>query len=202
MGLVKKARAAQRVGIFGGTFDPVHCGHLIAAEEIREKLGLDRIVFVTSANPPHKKGRRLAPARHRHEMVKLAIKVNRRFEFSDAEMKRRGYSYTIDTVAHFKHMLGESATIYFVVGSDAVEDLSKWKEIDKLLAMCAFVVLRRPGFFPRIGGKLRKKVAVVRIHGIDISSTEIKKKIAGGKSIKHLVPYQVERYIYDKKLYR
>ena len=196
-----KRRQARRIGIFGGTFDPIHCGHLIAAEEIREKLGLEKIYFVTSANPPHKRTRKLISAGHRHEMVRRAIKGNAYFELSDSEMGRSGFSYTIDTIADFKMRFGARTEIFFVAGSDSITGLSKWKGINKLLSSCVFVVLKRPGFFPWISKKLEKRILPVKIHGIDISSTEIKKKIREGKSIKHLVPYAVERYIYEKKLY-
>lgn len=132
------------IGIFGGTFNPIHNGHLIVAEQIRERFNLARIYFVPSSVPPHKEGP-ILPGRHRMNMVRLATDSNPRFYFSSVEVDRGGDSYTIDTICEIRRKFGEGHNLYFIIGADAFKDISTWKDCHSLLNACKFIVISRPG---------------------------------------------------------
>ncbi len=187
----------KRIGILGGTFNPIHLGHLILAEQAKEQLGLDRIVFVPSYLPPHKKRKTLAFAHDRYQMVKLAIKDNPCFKVSDIELKRDGFSYSIDTVRQFRKK-SPKAKLYFVVGSDFLKQSSTWKDIKELTRLCKFVIAERPKYSDR---KLPESAQPIEMRPLEISSTDIRKRIAAGKSIRYLVPEKVRKYILKKKMY-
>jgi nicotinate-nucleotide adenylyltransferase len=200
----------KRIGISGGTFDPVHIGHLIIAEEIREILSLDKIIFVPTGQPPHKDGLRVTEALHRYNMVAEAIKSNPFFEVSRLEVDRPGYTYTIDTLEHLKEIYGDKTRLYFITGADVVHELETWKEFERVFLMCEFVAVLRPGY--RKNDIIRKIKSLqdeynARMHMIDvpligISSTQIRQNLKNGRSIKYLVPEIVEKYIYQNGLYR
>jgi nicotinate-nucleotide adenylyltransferase len=190
-----------KIGLFGGTFDPIHMGHLIAAEEVCRILKLDKIIFIPTGIPPHKNYKYLTPIKHRFAMVKLAIKGNPKFLISDYEVRKKGKSYSIDTVRYFKEKLGKNVKIYFIIGSDIIPELHTWKEIKKLLKLCSFIIMTRPGFkIPEV--RVKKIGRLVNIKSENISSRHIRRLVKSGKSIKYLVPKEVEEYIYEKKLYR
>ncbi|MCR4434675.1 MAG: nicotinate-nucleotide adenylyltransferase [Clostridiales bacterium] len=198
-----------RIGILGGTFDPVHYGHLIIAETIREKFNLDKVLFVPSGHPPHKAGLNVTEARHRFNMVRAAILSNPCFEISDIEMKKAGYGYTVDTMTQLREKYRSGTDLYFILGADVVRDLLKWKDCEKLFSLCEFIIALRPGYMI---DKLREEIECLKQgHGarinitdtpvIGISSTEIREKAANGGSIKYLVPEAVEQYIWENNLY-
>ncbi|HLY65289.1 MAG TPA: nicotinate-nucleotide adenylyltransferase, partial [Chloroflexota bacterium] len=136
----------MRIGILGGTFDPIHYGHLVAGEEVRCALGLERILFVPAARPPHKVDYKVSPAELRLEMVRLAIADNPAFEVSTVDVDRAGYSYTVDTVAMLQERLGPHAELFFILGEDALADLPTWHHPEKLLQMCQLIAVNRPGY--------------------------------------------------------
>ena len=154
----------KRIGIFGGTFDPIHLGHLIVAETIMDEFSLDRVVFIPAAVPPHKLGKDISAAHHRYMMTMLAICSNPRFEASDMEMRRTGPSYSRDTLAELIREHGEDTDFYFIVGADSVASLHTWNRIEELLSMCHFVGASRPGCLPdmeeirRRFGRLAEKI--------------------------------------------
>ena len=205
----------KAVAIFGGTFNPIHYGHLIVAEEIRAKHNLDKIIFVPSHLPPHKDPADLVDARKRSIMVNLAIVGNPCFEVSEFEIDRGGRSYSIDTVRHFSQTYGEETQLYFIVGADVLMEISTWKNIDVLLKLCRFIAVPRPGFDAGkifnykmlssssrvLDSDLLDNVIVENISTSDISSTDIRQKVREWKSIKYLVPESVEQYIHNQKLY-
>lgn len=217
---------AQRLGILGGTFNPVHNGHLAAAEEVRDRMKLEKVIFIPSFLPPHKNEEDMPSALQRQEMIRLAIKGNIHFTVSDIEIRRGGRSYTIDTVEALRqaHM---GADLYFITGLDSFLEIGTWKEWERLLTLCTFVVLSRDGYRFRDISKLeflnapendlsaldgREKEQTVirtgnmrihleRIPFYDISSTDIRTRVRGGRSIKYHLPEAVEHYIIENKLY-
>ncbi|MFS8572912.1 MAG: nicotinate-nucleotide adenylyltransferase [Clostridia bacterium] len=201
--------SAKRVGIMGGTFDPVHIGHLIAAESAREAAGLDRVVFVPAGEPPHKAKEELAPARDRYVMTLLATVGHPSFSVSRIELDRQGKSYTVDTLEALHKELGDAVELYFILGSDAMAGLSGWHRPQRLFELCRFLVIRRPGWDPArlresLGGLYdahRDRIQVVDVPGVDVSSSEIRARVREGRSIRYLVPEMVERYIREHGLY-
>lgn len=188
-----------KIGILGGTFNPVHLGHLVMAEAARDQLELDRVYFVPSFLPPHKTSVNVVSHKHRLEMVRLALKGNKSFYCSDIEIKRKGKSYTIDTIKQFQNKFGAKEKFYFLLGEDGCEGLAKWKNINELKKLVNFVVVSRPGVSKR---KTAIPVKLVNIPGLDVSSSHIRHLIKTRHSIKYLVPKAVEKYIKEKKLFR
>jgi nicotinate-nucleotide adenylyltransferase len=216
----------QRIGILGGTFNPIHYGHLAAAEEVRERLKLDRILFIPSFRPPHKHEDDVPSAAHRMEMVRIAVRENATFETSDIEIKRRGKSFTVDTIESLKKSYPD-AELYFITGVDSFLDIQTWNRWERLLSLCTFVVLSRPGYrfadLLKIGFLMQAEPQMTeldrgqRMHAeihagtftvymemiplYDISSTDIRGRVKAGRSIKYLLPELVETYIIKYKLY-
>jgi nicotinate-nucleotide adenylyltransferase len=188
----------MRIGILGGTFNPIHIGHLILAEETREKIGLDRIIFVPAYLPPHKEDSDIAQAKQRLVMVKLAIQGNPNFAVSDLEIKRDGRSYTIDTIKELKGLYSRDE-LYFIIGSDLLEYLDEWKDLDEILKLVKFIVATRPGYAL---DKIPSHIATIPIRAVDISGFEIRKAIKESKSFRYLVPQAVYDYIKKERLYR
>jgi nicotinate-nucleotide adenylyltransferase len=214
---------SRKLGILGGSFDPIHLGHLRCAEEVREALDLERIVFVPAASPPHKPGRRLADAASRLAMVELAIADNPRFAVSDLELERSGISYSVDTLERFREREPEAA-LHFIIGADAFREVQTWRDVPRLFELASVVVANRPpdrlettiahlpvaareafcydpltlSYRHRSGTELR----FVAITALDVSATAIRRRVHEGLSIRYLVPAGVERFIRERQLYR
>ncbi len=188
----------MKIGILGGTFNPIHIGHLILAEEVREKLELDKIIFVPVYLPPHKMNGDIASAAHRHKMIKLAIKPNKYFSVSDAEIKRNGRSYTIDTLKEFNRAYPKDE-LYFIIGSDLLKYLEEWKDLSEIIKMVKFIVATRPGYPLE---KIPSYISTIPIRAVDISGFEIREAIKKDKSFRYLVPDAVSKYILKKRLYK
>lgn len=188
----------MKIGILGGTFNPIHIGHLILAEEVREKLQLEKIIFVPTYLPPHKDNSDIAPAGARFAMLKSAIKGNRYFSLSDIEIKRDGRSYTIETVRGFKKMHPDDE-LYFITGSDLLKYLDEWKDLNEIIKMVKFIVGTRPGYPLE---KIPAYISTVAIRAVDVSAFEIRACIKENKSFRYLVPEAVYKYIVRKRLYR
>jgi nicotinate-nucleotide adenylyltransferase len=211
----------MRLGLFGGTFNPIHLGHLRAAEEVCESFTLDRLLFIPAARPPHKNAAAVTPFAVRLEMVRLAVADHEQFEVSDIENQRPERSYSIDTLRWFRQEYGPAADIFFIVGLDAMLEIDTWREYQGLFHLCHFIVLDRPGYeFEDLGRLLCQKLAcradpdgqVFRHPGgqqiylraitrLDISSTQIRRLAAQGRSLRYLLPETVRRYILKNKLY-
>lgn len=190
----------SKVGIYGGTFDPIHMGHLITAELIKEIRKLDKIIFVPAFVAPHKQNERAAPPHERLKMVELAIGGCPYFDCSDFELKRGGISYTIDTIREFKI---QNHKIELIIGYDNMLDFHKWKEPDRILELAKVVVLpRQKSDSPRRLNKFFEFVEFVSTPHIELSSTEIRSRIKNNKPIQFLVPDSVKEYIYEQKLYQ
>lgn len=188
----------MKIGILGGTFNPIHLGHLILAEEIKEKLGLRKVIFVPVFLPPHKEANHLASASKRLKMIKLAIKSNPAFSVSDIEIERQGRSYTIDTLKKFKEIYLNDE-LYFIAGSDLLKYLDEWKDLKNIIEMVKFIVATRPGYPLE---KFPPPIKTLSIKAVDISAYQIRQCIKEGKSFRYLVPESVFKYINKKKLYR
>lgn len=188
----------MKIGILGGTFNPVHIGHLILAEEAREKLGLDKIIFVPTALPPHKDNLNIAPASDRLKMLELAVASNKFFSVSDSEIKRQGRSYTIDTLKEFKAKYSQDE-LYFIIGSDLLKYLSEWKDLSQILAMVEFVVATRPGYALE---QIPPYIKTLAIRAVDVSGFEVRQCVAQNKSFGYLVTDKVFDYIKTKNLYK
>ncbi|MFN4111351.1 MAG: nicotinate-nucleotide adenylyltransferase [Ignavibacteria bacterium] len=190
----------KKVCIIGGSFNPIHIGHLILANTVLEKLNLDEMIFVPCYIQPLKGDKDFASSTHRLEMVKLAIESNPKFTLSDIEINRKGKSFTVDTLKFFKK---KYENLYFVIGADNIRDFHKWKEPDTILKTANLIVTNRGGINIRIPEKIRgKKIISCTIPHIEISSTMIREKIRNGQSIKYLVPEAVENYIVQNNLYK
>lgn len=193
-----RIKRGRRVGILGGTFNPIHMGHLVLAEQARGLLRLEKVIFVPTNLPPHKKVSSLVPAQQRYHMVAKALKSNPCFEVSDLELTRGGVSYSVETLRKFKSIFRHAA-LYFIVGSDFLKEFSGWRDIGKLSKICKFVIAARPGY-PL--GRLPGNMQAIKVSALDISSTGIRKRIRAKKPIRYLVPEEVRKYILKKRLYR
>ncbi|MFH1777894.1 MAG: nicotinate-nucleotide adenylyltransferase [Candidatus Omnitrophota bacterium] len=187
----------MRIGILGGTFNPIHFGHLNLADESRRVLKLDKVIFVPAKTPPHKKNIIVA-AKHRFKMVELAIKNIKWCEISAVELERRGKSYSVETIKIFRQIYSKEK-LYFITGADSIKELNTWKEISKIFKLCKFVVATRPGFIIK---NIPKYIKVIKIKPLDIAAKDIRKLLRQKKSVSNYVPENVRRYITMKQLYR
>jgi nicotinate-nucleotide adenylyltransferase len=213
-----------RIGLFGGTFNPVHWGHLRAADEIREMFSIKQVIFIPTNISPHKELQVIVSAENRLKMLNLAVNSNPYFFTSDVELKRPGKSYSVETISHFKNIFGKEVTLFFVLGIDAFLEIASWKNYKELFTLCNFIVMSRPGYEVKkldqvipaqVKANLRYQPDVKRfinnskyyiyfieITPVDISSCSIRTRIKGESSINHLLPEKVESYIKEHKLYR
>jgi len=198
---------STRVGIMGGTFDPIHYGHLVTAEAARERYRLDKVIFVPSGRPPHKAPGTVSDFWHRYLMVLLAVVSNPCFEVSRLEYERRGHSYTIDSMREFRLLYGPDADLYFITGADAMLEIFSWKEPEELFSLCNFIVATRPGYDLQklqnnIAASFIDKVSVLEIPLLSISSTDIRDRVKKSRSIRYLVPEAVDYYVHQNGVYR
>ena len=199
--------AAVRLGLFGGTFDPPHLGHLVVAQDAAERLGLDRLIFVVAGLPPHKLRERLSPARVRLEMVRAAVKGNPLFEASAVEVDRSGPTYTVDTLRRFRAMHPE-ARLFFLMGADQLEEFRDWKEPESIASLATVVAMTREGSggegplgpVPPVGPPMG--IIQLPVTRMDLSSTDVRDRVREGRSVQYLVPREVLRIIEDQGLYR
>ncbi|OGC03798.1 nicotinate (nicotinamide) nucleotide adenylyltransferase [candidate division WOR-1 bacterium RIFOXYA12_FULL_43_27] len=200
----------KRIGIMGGTFNPVHNGHIAIAKEAMDHFILDRVVFVPAGLPPHKTKAEIADKEDRYQMVKMAIAGRKNFYASRIEMDRPGYSYAVDTFREFYKEFGKQAKIFYIMGLDSINDILNWKKPLELFKFCEFVVATRPGNRIRTFKRLVKfpplqrevdKIHLIEVN-VNISATEIRERIKNGKSIEKMVGRQVAKYIEKEGLYK
>jgi len=211
-------------GLLGGTFDPIHTGHLRCAEEILEIFDLNRIIFVPASKPPHKIHGDITSFHHREQMITLAIEGNPVFSFSDVEKRRENTSYSVETVEYILKKYMENLELYFILGQDAFHAIQTWKEWEKLLLLCNFVVMTRPGYENKglegilpasfssrctydddvkgFRGPTGHVIFFREVTFLDISSSDIRQRVKQGKSIKFLVPESIRHYIAKNSLYK
>lgn len=196
-----------RMGIMGGTFNPIHLGHLMIAEEARQTFHLDKILFVPSYVTPNKQVSG-ATAVQRLEMTRLAVADNPCFAVSDIEIKRQGRSYTVDTLREIKKLYGPSYILYFISGTDTIQDLPNWHRPEEILSLCQFVGATRPDGSQSIGqvidhfGDLGKHILKLTVPTMQISSTELRRRIANGQSVRYMMPPAVVEYIRKNGVYQ
>ncbi|HVZ81769.1 MAG TPA: nicotinate-nucleotide adenylyltransferase [bacterium] len=205
----------KSIALFGGTFNPIHFGHLAIAEGIRAKYDLDKVIFVPTHTPPHKQSDELVSAFKRAIMVHLATVSNPCFDVSTVEVDRGGKSYSIDTVRYFSQLYEGKVGIYFIVGADMLAEIGKWKNIGELLKLCRFIAVSRPGYDAQrifnqnflssenfeFATALVENVLIEEMPMLEISASDIRRKVREWKSIKYLVPEAVEQFIHNQKLY-
>jgi len=188
----------MKIGILGGTFNPVHIGHLILAEEVLEKLRLDRVIFIPANLPPHKDNVDIASPNLRLKMIKSAIKGNKNFAVSEIEIKRPGRSYTIDTLRTLKEKYPKDE-LFFIIGSDLLKYLNEWKDLNEIMNMVKFIAATRPGYPLE---NIPSYIQTLKIRAVDISGFSVRQCIKEGKSFRYLVPEPVFNFIKKNKLYR
>ena len=201
----------KKIGILGGTFNPIHMGHMIMAEKVFQQHHLSKILFIPTYIPPHKHVNDLEDAHHRSQMIKAAISGKSNFEVSDLEIKREGKSYTIDTVQGVLDHYGEECEVFLIMGADSLNELELWKNIKRLSQLCRFVIINRPGFKREASSRLIEIIGSqnildlerlrIEIEPVGISSTDIRNRLNDGEEIKDFVPECVEAYIKEHGLY-
>lgn len=198
----------KKYGIFGGSFNPIHYGHLMICEYIKEEMGLDKVIFIPTGNPPHKDLG--VSAEDRYEMVRLAISPNPDFEISDIETTRANLSYTVDTIRELKKIYKEEK-LYFLIGLDSLFQLKTWKKIDDLSQEIEFVVALRPGYIDKeeinneidfLRDNFGTKINLIKTPLYEISSTDLRDRIHEGKSLRYLIPKKVLDYIEESGFYK
>lgn len=192
----------RKLGIFGGTFNPIHIGHLIIAQESLSQFKLDQVVFVPAAIPPHKLKLNIAAAEHRLHMVKLAVAGNPLFTVSDIELKRNDKSYTIDTIKAFQSKYGPGTELNFIIGLDALLEFFTWKDAAELLDLCRFLVAPRTGFdFSLLDKRIKHRVKLIDMEPVNISASEIRKRIQSNRPIRYYLPEKVHKYLIESSVY-
>lgn len=199
----------HKIAVMGGTFDPIHYGHLVTAEAVMHEYQIDRVLFIPSGQPPHKAGKSVTPAEHRYLMTLLATETNPNFFSSRIEIDREGYTYTIDTIRELKKA-NPDTEIYFITGADAFSEILTWKDPEVLLSSCHFVAATRPGYSrkkaaPQIEAIVNRhtnRLHYIEVPSLTISSSDIRSRVREGRPIKYLLPETVENYIYKHGLYQ
>ncbi len=197
----------MKVGILGGTFDPPHIGHLVIAQEAAAYLHLSQVVFVPTRQPPHKPTDNLTPIDMRLEMVRLAIARNPRFTLSRVDVDREGPTYTVDTIRLLRRQYGEGTDLYFIMGMDSLVNLPTWHKPEELIQLCWLAVLNRPGYQVdldelenQVPG-VRQRVILIPSPALQVSATDLQRRVQSGEPIEHLVPEPVAAFIYEHGLY-
>jgi nicotinate-nucleotide adenylyltransferase len=193
---------AKRIGVMGGTFDPIHHGHLVAASEVGHFFSLDEVIFVPTGQPWQKNGRKVSPAEDRYLMTVIATASNPRFSVSRVDIDRPGETYTIDTLRDLSTQRGPATEFYFITGADALAKMISWRDADELFTMARFVGCTRPGHQLSISNLPSDRISLVEIPALAISSTECRERVRAGQPIWYLVPDGVVQYISKRQLYR
>lgn len=197
----------QRIGVIGGTFDPIHYGHLAAAEEARVRVNLEKVLFVVALLPPHKLDEDVTPVEHRLAMVRLGIASNPHFEISLVDVDRPGPSFTVDTISMLQEQWGPDTELFFVMGLDSLVEVPTWHQPERLIRLCHLVAVSRPRFevdmrqLEASAPGISSRVEIIDMPEVDISSSDLQRRVKEGLPIKYQVPEEVERYIIEHRLY-
>jgi nicotinate-nucleotide adenylyltransferase len=195
-------RTATRIGVMGGTFDPIHHGHLVAASEVGHFFSLDEVIFVPTGQPWQKEGRTVSPSEDRYLMTVIATASNPRFSVSRVDIDRPGPTYTIDTLRDLRAERGPDAELFFITGADALEQMMTWQDADELFKLAHFVGCTRPGHRLTGAGLPDHRVSLIEIPALAISSTNCRQRVEAGEPIWYLVPDGIVQYISKRGLYR
>jgi nicotinate-nucleotide adenylyltransferase len=195
------AEDVRRIGIMGGTFDPIHHGHLVAANEVADRFALDEVVFVPTGQPWQKEADTVSPAEDRYLMTVIATASNPRFQVSRVDIDRGGPTYTVDTLRDLRAEYGPKAQLFFITGADALEKILSWKDTDEMFNLAHFIGVTRPGFELSAAHLPADAVSLVQVPAMAISSTDCRARVASGKPIWYLVPDGVVQYIAKRRLY-
>lgn len=198
----------RKIGILGGTFDPIHLGHLYIAYEAYKELELDEVIFMPSGNPPHKRGKQVTEGNIRYEMVKKAIRDYSFFTVSNYEINKNEFSYTYATLEYLQSMYND-AEIYFITGADCLIELDKWKNVNKIMESCNFVVFKRPGYSKneiisqkeKVDKRYNTNIVYLDLLELEISSSLIRERMAKGICTDFFMPYEVSKFIKEQSLY-
>jgi len=196
-----------RIGILGGTFDPIHMGHLVCADQARCQYNLDKVLFMVAGQPALKDAADVSPAEHRYQMALLATADNPFFELSRLEIDRAGTSYTIDTLKELRRRSASTTKLFFICGADALFEILSWKDAEKIAELATFVCATRPGYDLDEARALLERQAVdfrfeqMEVPLLDISSSDLRERFQSGRSVRYLVPEEVERYVRERGLY-
>ncbi|NLK07213.1 MAG: nicotinate-nucleotide adenylyltransferase [Firmicutes bacterium] len=199
---------SRQIGVMGGTFDPIHYGHLAAAEEAKEAFNLDQVIFVPAGIPPHKDEQQVTSAHHRYLMTLLAIMGNPGFEISRVDLDRKQVTYTVDTLRDLRRLLPE-CELYFITGADAILEILSWKAADEVLSLAEFIAVTRPGYgldqlavaLGPLYESFKERIHILTMPPMGISSTDIRERLAKDRSIRYLLPEIVINYIHKEGLY-
>ncbi len=199
----------KKVGIMGGTFNPIHIGHLMAAEAARDEFSLDEVLFIPTGHPPHKNGE-VAPSEYRLAMAKLAIQSNPYFNLSSIETDREGTTYTVDTLRLLLKQYPENYSFYYIIGGDTLMELDTWRQFDRVSTMCSFIVYKRPGISveemelkaKELTERFSANILYSKGSAVDVSSTDIREKLKKDKTVRYLIPDSVLYYINRNNLYK
>ncbi|HHT78570.1 MAG TPA: nicotinate-nucleotide adenylyltransferase [Actinobacteria bacterium] len=203
----------MKIGIMGGTFNPIHHGHLVTAAEALNQFSLEKVIFIPSGDPPHKDYHEEEIAEHRYLMTVIATSSNSNFLVSRTEIDRKGKSYTIDTLKELKKTYGESAEFFFITGADAILEILTWKKTKEIINLCYMIAATRPGYnllkleelkkdlHGITGNNVDSRILVMEVPALAISSTDIRERVRGGRPIDYLVPEGVSKYIFKHGLY-
>ena len=189
----------MRIGLFGGTFNPVHNGHITLARTAITELKLDKVIFIPAYIPVHKDSVGIIDAEDRLRMIELAIETSAGYEISRYEIDEKDKVYTVLTLRHFKDIYPKEAEIFFLTGADSLAELDTWKDLDKIFKLCKFVVFSRPGFSK---DNSKQEVEIMDMDEVDISSSQIRERVSKDIPIDNLVPVQVANYINENNLYK
>ena len=193
---------ARRVGVMGGTFDPIHHGHLVAASEVADSFALDEVIFVPTGQPWQKSERVISPAEHRYLMTVIATASNPRFNVSRVDIERKSPTYTVDTLRDLRAQLGDKTDLFFITGADALSRILSWKDADQVFGLAHFIGVTRPGFRLSDSHMPAESISLVQVPAMAISSTDCRNRVAAGQPIWYLVPDGVVQYITKHNLYR
>ena len=195
-------RPRRRVGVMGGTFDPIHHGHLVAASEVQSFFDLDEVVFVPTGRPWQKESRQVSPAEDRYLMTVIATASNPRFSVSRVDIERTGPTYTIDTLRDIREVHGPDAELFFITGADALAQMLSWRDMGEMFTLAQFIGCTRPGHQLSDPGLPNGRVSLVEVPALAISSTECRQRVRSGEPIWYLVPDGIVQYINKRGLYR
>lgn len=198
----------MRLGILGGTFDPVHYGHLLLAETCRQELELDSVRIIPAGSPPHKQQFRITDGHARADMLELAVAGYPELIVDRRELRRQGASYTVETLTELQHEF-PGAKLFFLMGADSLKDISSWREPDRIAQLATLVACNRPGHaLPDglevaewVGAKIAERTVLVRIPGVDLSATDLRDRVRCGKNLRFMTPRAVEAYVQQHRLY-